>query len=659
MDERTHVPGEAAGDSTGDTGQRKVFGPYRIVGRLGEGGMSVVWEAVHPTRGRNEALKVLHAHLCRDAQVAERFHREVRAMSGLSHDHVVPVYDAGDVDGELYYTMPSLDGPTLAGLLEKVRATGEPVPGAAANAVLDELGLPASPVPSEPPTVQYARRIAGALIGVTDALGAMHAEGLLHRDVKPSNLMFDGRGRLVIADFGLVRTEDQRITATDEWLGTPAYMSPEQIVPKDTTVDGRTDIYSLGATLYELLTLDLPHQGATVAETLSLVIARRARSIRDVNPALPRDLETIVARCLETRPDDRYPDAPRLVGDLAAFARGAGIATKPVAPSKRLARAATRHWKPIAAGALVVLAAVGLWLTRGAHLSVRALPEGGRVVIDGEDVGTFPLERYALSAGEHDVLLEPEDERFKPLALRVSLDRGDHRDLERILPAKNPADADVLTLLASLADVEQTRLKGPVTAMRGVSPLRVAAPAPLWPRGDYQDAPRSVILETVKDHLGAVVRLMPAGRPGAEPAQTWTVGSHQGEVSLPIDDDTLEAMTPGTAWHVEVLDAEGAKRDEMSFSLVDGPYAASLEADLERLARRFGPGDPAATLILAEHMLSEGLVGSAYELAQAAHDQLGPRREIARIALTALDHAGLRNRGPWSRWVKVHKTAKD
>ncbi len=283
------------------------FGPYRIVRRIGAGGMGVVYEAVHPQRQRSEALKVLKGGLGDLPEFTERFHREVRALANLSHDHVVRLFDSGRVGDQLYYTMPLLHGTSLAELTEEIKGTGEAVPATLANGVLDRRGVPAAPGEPAPPTLAYARRVAAALAGVADALALMHGQGIVHRDIKPSNLMLDERGRVLLADFGLVRTGDERITRTGQAMGTPAYMSPEQVLPTEGDPDGRSDVYALGATLFELLTLVLPHEGTSVQETMVLKLKRRVRSVRDLSPDLPADLETIVGRCLERRPTATSP----------------------------------------------------------------------------------------------------------------------------------------------------------------------------------------------------------------------------------------------------------------------------------------------------------------------------------------------------------------
>ena len=633
------------------------FGGYRILGRLGEGGMSIVYEAVHELRGRREALKVLHQRLENDPAIAERFHREVRAMAGLDqHDHVTPVYDSGEVDGRLYYTMPALPGPTLHELLLEIRAKGEAPPAAAANAIVDAHRLPPSVVPDEPPTVQYARRVAGALVGVADALAHMHVQDVLHRDVKPSNLMLDAHRRVVIADFGLVRTKDQRLTGDEEWLGTPAYMSPEQVTPGKRTIDGRADVYALGATLYELLTLEVPHRGETVAETLGRVLAGRADPVRARNPAVPIDLDTIVARCLEPDPDDRYADAAALASDLEAFAEGADIVMKPVSITRRGVRLLRRHWKVPAAALVVGLASLLWYATRPARISLRTLPDG-EVWIDEARVGATPLREHALAPGAHHLEVRPLEDGaalFDPLVLDVILARMEHLDRERYLPAKDPANPLVLAAYAKAQALPRSEIDVTWTASRA-GPKEDPALVPLWPRGKVRGAPAEILLEAegplTKRHVTLSVEGSAAG-----PVATWDVASATGPdepLRWALEEVDRQILQPGPTFVIEVQREDGTVDGRAAFTVMEPAEVQRVDARLRALAEPFPPNDPSVDFLRAEVLREAGLCQEAYAIATHLLETLGKRREVARIGLAALERAGLKDAGPWFDWQGV------
>ena len=259
---------------------------YRIVRELGRGGMGIVYEAVHVDLDRPVALKVLGMHAAPDSSGRRRFLNEAKTAAGLHHTHIVPVFDVGQVGGLCYYAMQRIEGSGLDRVVKALRkgrstaagsGTGKPAAEAAALDALSgtSLGDPtrswvanSGRVPKlhphervdEPPTFEpprgseYYRWVARAGQQAADALAHAHRRGVIHRDVKPSNLLVDARGTVWVADFGLARRlADPAMTQTDSLLGTPRYMSPEQ--SQLGPVDGRTDVYSLGTTLYELLSL--------------------------------------------------------------------------------------------------------------------------------------------------------------------------------------------------------------------------------------------------------------------------------------------------------------------------------------------------------------------------------------------------------------------
>jgi len=347
------------------------IGDFTIVREIGRGGMGVVYEATQTGVDRRVALKVLPAALGADA--VARFEREARAAGSLKHPGIVPVYAVGEDAGLHYIAMEFVDGRTVDALIEEAAlrkpATGESS-GAGSGASHTSTRTPAPGDPIEearPDSRRYMVRAAELFAGVSQALAEAHAAGVVHRDIKPSNLIMDPSGRLRVLDFGLARAADMgRITHTGETIGTPRYMSPEVINPRRHDPDHRADVYSLGVTLYEMLTLRPAFLGENAEEILLKIIDQEPPRPRSVNPGIPRDLETIVLRAMAKRPADRYPDAAALAEDLTRFVNGLAPRARRMGPVTRSVRWIGRHKMASAVGALLValLLSLGLWVQR-------------------------------------------------------------------------------------------------------------------------------------------------------------------------------------------------------------------------------------------------------------------------------------------------------
>jgi serine/threonine protein kinase len=288
----------------------RTFGDYTIRRELGRGGMGVVYDAWQNSLERRVALKVLPIGIAASDQAFERFIREARTAAKLDHPNVVRVHGMGIESNTPYFVMEHVEGPTLAHLIS---LRGAPV----------EDGVDA---PTMPDGLSGFEAIAETFAETADGLQHAHETGVIHRDIKPSNLILDPTGKLRILDFGLARFEGEAsLTLTGDMLGTPAYMSPEQARRRQIPVDHRTDIYSLGATLYEVLTRQPPIDGEDQQEMLSRIIDQDPQPLRRVDPAIPRDLETIVLKCLRKNPRDRYQSAGEMAADLRRFAGGEPI----------------------------------------------------------------------------------------------------------------------------------------------------------------------------------------------------------------------------------------------------------------------------------------------------------------------------------------------
>jgi serine/threonine protein kinase/Flp pilus assembly protein TadD len=333
------------------------LGDYTLRRQIGRGGMGVVYEAWQNSLDRQVALKVLPAGIAADNKAFLRFMREAKTAAQIHHPNVVAVYGMGVEQNTPYYAMEYVEGETLAQFL--IRLKGAPAEAETPFGKKDE--------------VRNFINIAEVFAAVADGLQHAHSKGIIHRDIKPSNLILDREGRLRILDFGLARLEGQEsLTASGDLLGTVLYMSPEQARRKKIPVDHRTDIYSLGATLYELLAFRPPFQGKDHQDTLSQIIEQDPVELRKVNPRVARDLETIVLKCVRKEPADRYGTAEALAQDLRRFVRGDPVEARPEASWEKLSRRVRRNRTALlVAGVLSILLGALGWFVWGMERSER------------------------------------------------------------------------------------------------------------------------------------------------------------------------------------------------------------------------------------------------------------------------------------------------
>jgi WD40 repeat protein/tRNA A-37 threonylcarbamoyl transferase component Bud32 len=300
------------------------FDDYEVIEEIARGGMGVVWKARQVSLGRTVALKMVLAGELADRKELARFHAEAAAAAALCHPNIVTVYGTGIAGRQPFYSMAFIEGETLATIVRDR-------PLAFHKAAL------------------YVRKIA-------EAIHYAHERGVLHRDIKPSNILIDANDEPQITDFGLAKQAQlgATLTVSGGLLGSPNYMSPEQ-ASGEREVRSATDIYSLGALLYHLLTGQPPFAGSGLAETLQAVRHKDAVPVRDLNPTTPRPLETICARCMEKKPEARYATAQELSEDLARFLNNQPIVAQPIGVVERLWRWSQRN--PVAAAAVVIVAA--------------------------------------------------------------------------------------------------------------------------------------------------------------------------------------------------------------------------------------------------------------------------------------------------------------
>lgn len=280
---------------------------------------------------------------------------------------------------------------------------------------------------------------------------------------------------MVLADFGLARTAAERLTFTGQALGTPLYMSPEQVMGRTEDVDGRADVYGLGATMYEILTGRPIFRANEPVAILRMILKDRPEAPSAVNPGIDRDFENIVMKSVEKLKTDRYQTAGAMRDDLRAYAAGGAVEGRPVSKVQHGLRGAARWWPAAAAAAVLVAAGAYAWTHRAAKLTVRSYP-AATAVIDGHDRGRTPIS-VSLPAGAHDVVLRAE--RFRDLARTVSLDAGGELSIEPVLSPLDAEDPKALAALAAEFQVEFVAYRA--DRPRDLPGVRVALP--LLPRG--------------------------------------------------------------------------------------------------------------------------------------------------------------------------------
>jgi tetratricopeptide (TPR) repeat protein len=341
------------------------LGDFYLLRVVGHGGMGMVYEAEQVSLRRRVALKVLPNATLLDPLRRQRFQHEAQAAARLHHPHIVPVFAVGS-EGEVpYYAMQFIDGPSIAAVVHERRRLIQDKVIRRHGDTETEVSVSESPsLPS--PLAQLAlsdfcKTVARWGVQAASALHYAHEVGVIHRDVKPANLLLDQKGDLWVTDFGLARLGGEaELTATGDTVGTLRYMSPEQAQGAKGVADHRVDVYGLGATLYELLTLEPAVPGDVRSELLRRLLHEEPHPPRSRQPAIPRDLETIVLKALRKEPAERYATAKDLADDLQLFLDGQPVRARRPTRRERAVRWARRRavWLGVAGGVLVLLSVV-------------------------------------------------------------------------------------------------------------------------------------------------------------------------------------------------------------------------------------------------------------------------------------------------------------
>lgn len=344
LDGALTLAADAGGDAPSGPGTRVAyFGDYELLDEIARGGMGVVYKARQVSLNRPVAIKMILAGQLASADEVRRFRAEAESAANLLHPNIVAIHEIGQHEGQHYFSMDLVDGRNLA------------------EVVRDQ---------SLPPA-----RAAGYVKIIAEAIHFAHQRGTLHRDLKPSNVLIDAEDRPRITDFGLAKRVDGELgasatgvglTQTGAVLGSPSYMPPEQAAGRHDQVGPQSDVYSLGAILYELVTRQPPFRAATALDTLRQVIEDLPVAPRKLNPDVPQDLETICMKCLEKEPVRRYHSARALAEELGRFLNFEPIHARPVSAARRAAFWAHRHpWTIAALASLLVVGlaflSYGLW----------------------------------------------------------------------------------------------------------------------------------------------------------------------------------------------------------------------------------------------------------------------------------------------------------
>ncbi len=495
------------------------LGEFRIVREVGRGGMGVVYEAEQTSLRRRVALKVLRYGVVADEEALRRFRVEAETVARLHHTNIVPIFAVGTEHDVSYYAMQFIEGRSLADVQEESTRSGRPIP---------------------------CDKIAQWGLQAAEALAHAHLRRVIHRDIKPSNLLMDTEGVVWLTDFGLAKRSDEvTLTLSGTLMGTPRYMSPEQAEAQKRPIDHRTDLYSLGASLYELATGRPVFESATAHGVIMQVLTADPTAPRTLRRDVPKDLETILLTCLAKDPDRRYPTAQALAQDLRLFLDGRSIKARRTPAWEKVARWAKRQKKSVAIGTIAAVAAVlfagavlAFWLrqeelklgrlslsTRGEILTAEIL-QSDRDERIGEPFTVPTRSPVLLPEGDYRVLLSAPRKLSETFQLRHErwLTQDYQVDLSR-RDAWNSSEQDGTQKAwraypfpvkgrSDLIEVDQQSVSRDTNARKPVWSFKIADRAQLPAGAELKDwenllFPQSQIVPRHFDHVPGILPSMP------------------------------------------------------------------------------------------------------------------------------------------------------
>ena len=508
---------------------------YKVLDKLGQGGMGVVYRAQDTKLDRTVALKFLPAHLLGDEDIRKRFEREAKAAASLHHPNICPVYEIDDVDEKAFIAMAFIEGESLDKKIEQ-----------------------------GPLKLDQALAIAQQ---VAQGLEAAHEKGIHHRDIKPENLMVDAKGHVTIMDFGLAQlTEASRLTRTDETLGTTSYMSPEQTEGSGT--DHRTDIWALGVVLYEMIVGDQPFKGDYDKAIMYSILNEEPEPITALRTGVPMELEVGVGKCLEKEPQRRYQNTADLVVDLenigrrfqsgrSTVARVASLSDRPTAPSSSPPRASSRERWAWAIAAICLIGFVGS-LTFSGRGSVSA-PEGDSAIrrfsFTPDSLVTFG-NRVGISPNGRHIVYAVERGGVTKLEVR-DLNSEQPRELAGTDGAQRPFWSPDSRMIGFASDGELKKIPVSGGEAATICPL----PSPIFRGGAWSPGGREIVFSS-GDSAPTVLYQVPAlgGRPEPLPGLDQTlpkVNPHF--LPLEFGRAILYEHTPGRGARVHLFNIETAE----------------------------------------------------------------------------------------------------